>query len=102
MTKELYFDDILVSVKYNEILNKGPVTNIASPRAIFATQLSSRAVHIFQTNWQQCFKLYIHSMWIYLHKTTTFIPYLVSNVQQVKYHILGNFAAHIFCNQAID
>ena len=41
MTKELYFADTLVSVKYNKTKKL--------PRAIFATQLSSRAVYFIQT-----------------------------------------------------
>ena len=61
MTKELYFADTLVSVKYNKTLplhlykytalDESLVTNIVLgfASAIFATPLSSQAVYFIQT-----------------------------------------------------
>ena len=65
MTKEQYFDDTSLSVKYSKTLKTLPLClcegiqllmRVLLPRAIFATQLSSRAV-IFHRNWRQCLKV---------------------------------------------
>ena len=40
-------------------LGEGLVTNIASPRAIFATRLSSRAVYFIQTGGSALSNMYV-------------------------------------------
>ena len=61
MTKEPYFADTSVSVKYNKTLKTLLLQHSASPHAIYVTRLSSQAVYFIQTGSSALSNTYLYN-----------------------------------------